>query len=218
MPRPQLLFAPQPVVCLQKLLLAPCKGRKNNWLPGKQTGIKYFAQLFTMRAEACLCHYRSDKEQPPCLPFHPSCPPAATTGSSPVFSWFHHCHDVAKRRMLLMLAWLQPCQRNGNLWENLEEFDPLFSTDLCFRAERVLSRAMWIKFSFFPPRCFTTTTAWEKVAMVPALKVPCGRSPGTKVSSWRKCSPAWDVLQHSPRTTLITPVAFPDLCPSEKTP
>lgn len=110
MPRPQLLFAPQPVVCLQELLLAPCKGRKNNWLPGKQTGVKYLAQLVTLRAEACLCYYRSDKEQPPCLPFHPSCHPAGLTGSSPVFS------DVAQRRMLLMLPWLQPCQRNGNLW------------------------------------------------------------------------------------------------------
>lgn len=105
--------------CLPAEAACAAKGGRTVDFLGSREGIKCFAHSRTLRTEvqepACATTDQA-RNSCQCPPFHPSRHPAAATGSSPVSSWFHCCQEVAQRRVLLMLAWLQPCQSDGNLW------------------------------------------------------------------------------------------------------
>lgn len=128
-----------------------------------------------------------------------------------LFPQFHLC-EVALRMMLLVLAWFQLSQSHGNLWGKpwgVQSFlqHRFLPHDWVSPAKSYVDKILLF------PHTAATTTVWGKAAMVPALKVPCGKSSGNKERSLRKCGRVWAVLLCS---HLIDPVAFPDLPTSKK--
>lgn len=130
-PGPRSSLLPSHLFCCRNcnVLLASCKGRKNNYFLESRQGIKCFVHSLALKTDIQkpACATMGSEEQLLYPPFHPSCHSAAPTGSSPLSSQFHCCHEVAQRRMLLMVAWPWPCQSDVICGENLEDLIALLA-------------------------------------------------------------------------------------------